>query len=129
MTDRMFSQLSRRERQIMEAVYMLGAGTAADIRAQLPEDVSDASVRKLVRILESKGHLEHARRGREHVYRPTVPRGRVQRQAASDLLRTLFRGSLSAAVSALLDASDGELSDDEAAAIRRLIDEAEARGD
>jgi len=128
MTEQMFSTLSRRERQIMEAVYMLGAATAADIRAHLPEEVSDASVRKLVRILEHKGHLEHERRGREHVYRPTVPRGRAQRQAAGDLLRTLFRGSLSAAVSALLAASDQELTDDEAAAIRRLIDEAEARG-
>ena len=128
MTERVFSDLSRRERQIMEAVYMLGAATAADIRAHLPQDVSDASVRKLVRILEGKGHLEHERRGREHVYRPTVPRGRAQRQVARDLLRTLFGGSLSAAVSALLDASDRDLSDDEAAAIRRLIDEAEARG-
>lgn len=68
------------------------------------------------------------RRGREHVYLPTVPRRRIQRQAAGDLLRTLFQGPLSAAVSALLDAKEGELDDAEAARLRRLIDEAEAEG-
>jgi predicted transcriptional regulator len=94
----------------------------------MPEDVSDASLRKLVRVLEAKGHLEHVRRGREHVYLPTVPRRRVQRQAAGDLLRTFFQGSVSAAVSALLDAREGELDDEEAARLRRLIDEAETEG-
>ena len=62
------------------------------------------------------------------MYRPTVPRGHAQRQAAGDLLRTLFQGSVSSAVSALLDAAKDGLSDEEAAAIRRLIDEAEAQG-
>ncbi|MCP4571383.1 MAG: BlaI/MecI/CopY family transcriptional regulator [bacterium] len=128
MTDKMLSQLSRRERQIMEVVYMLGRASAADILTHMPEDVSDASLRKLVRVLETKGHLEHVRRGREHIYLPTIPRRRIQRQAADDLLRTLFQGSLSAAVSALLDAKAGELDDEEAARLRRLIDEAEAEG-
>jgi BlaI family penicillinase repressor len=128
MTGQIFMRLSRRERQIMDVVYMLGSATASEIHAHLAPEISDASLRKLVRILEAKGHLGHERRGRQHVYRPTVPPDEMRSQVARHLLRTLFQGSVSEAVSALLDASEGELSDDDVQQIRRLIDEAEAEG-
>lgn len=128
MTDKMLQKLSRLERQIMEIIYMLESATAGDILEHMPSETTDASLRKLVRILEGKGFLVHERKGREYVYRPTVARCRVQKQAARDLLRTLFQGSVSSAVSALLDASQGELDEEEAVRIRALIDEAEAQG-
>ncbi len=128
MSDDILPGLSRRERQIMEIVFMLGKATAAEILAHMPDDVSDGSLRKLVRVLESKGHLNHERRGREHVYLPTVRREQVQRQAARNLVRTFFQGSVGDAVSALLDANQGRLDDEQAAEIRRLIDETEKEG-
>ena len=128
MTDETLRELSRRERQIMEIVFMLGEATAGQILQHMPDDTSDGSLRKLVRILEGKGYLTHDRAGREHVYRPTLEPDRVQRQAAGNMLRTLFRGSLRDAVSALLDAKQGKLSEKQAAEIRRLIDAAEKEG-
>ena len=52
----------------------------------------------------------------------------VKTEAARHLLQTLFRGSVSDAVTALLDASDRQLTDADAAEIRRLIAQAEAEG-
>jgi BlaI family penicillinase repressor len=123
-----YLHLTRRERQIMDVIYMLGRATAAEIHARMPDHISDASLRKLVRILEGKGFLTHEREGREHVYRPTVPREKIRTEAAQHLLQTMFQGSVSAAVSALIDASDAPLSDEDAAELRRLIDEAEMEG-
>jgi predicted transcriptional regulator len=112
----------------MDVVYMLGKATAAEIHANMPDPVSDASLRKLVRILEAKGYLTHKRQGRQYLYRPTVPREKVREKAVQHLLQTLFGGSVSDAVSALLGSSPGQLSDADAAEIRRLIDEAEGEG-
>ncbi|MBC8367720.1 BlaI/MecI/CopY family transcriptional regulator, partial [bacterium] len=50
-------ELSKRERQIMDIIYMLGEATAAEILEYLPEEVGDASARKLIRIVEQKGYL------------------------------------------------------------------------
>lgn len=128
MNNNIILNLSRRERQIMDVVYMLEKATAGQIHAQMPDPVSDASLRKLVRVLEAKGFLSHEKMGREYLYRPTVPREKVRTEAAQHLLKTLFRGSVSAAVSALLNASEEPLSDEDTAALRSLIDQAEDEG-
>ena len=100
--------LSRRERQIMDVVYRLGAATAAQIREQLPEPPHAAAVRTMLRILEAKGELRHSKDGARHVYAPTTPRTVAQRSAVKHLISTFFNGSRAAAVAALLD--DGERS-------------------
>ena len=128
MSDNIILNLSKRERQIMDVVYMLGEATAGQIHAQMPGPVSEASLRKLVRVLEAKGLLSHGKKGREYLYRPTVPREKVRTEAAQHLLKTLFRGSVSAAVSALLDVAEEPLSDEDTAALRALIDQAEEEG-
>ncbi len=60
-------KLSRRESQIMNAVYRRGRATAKEIRASLPDPPTNSSVRVLLRILEEKGHLKHERDGRRYV--------------------------------------------------------------
>ena len=67
--------------------------------------------------------------GTRHVYAPTVPRDSARRSALRHLLGTFFGGSATAAVAALLDASDRALSDDERAELVALIDASRARGD
>jgi predicted transcriptional regulator len=120
--------LSRRERQIMDVIYMLGEATATDVIKNLPERVSDDSVRKLIRILEEKGHLGHRKAGRRYVYEPTIPAEAASRQAMKHLLKTFFHGSVPKAVSTLLDATGDQLTDEEIAAITAMIRATEKRG-
>ncbi len=98
--------LSRRERQIMDAVYRMGSATAREIRDALPEPPHAAAVRTMLRILESKGHLKHTADGPRHVYQPTTPRNVAQKSAMRHLVSTFFNGSRAAAMAALFD--DGE---------------------
>jgi predicted transcriptional regulator len=119
--------LSRRERQILDVLYRLGRGSAGDVRAHLPDAPTETAVRTLLRILEDKGHVRHARDGARNVYSPTVPREAAQRSAIRHLLGTLFGGSATAAMAALLDVSERDLSADERRELVTLIESARAR--
>lgn len=119
--------LSRRERQIMDIVYQSERASAADVRAALPDPPSYSSVRALLGILESKGHLKHVKDGARYVYLPTRARQSAARSAVAQVMRTFFAGSVEQAVAALLSASDAPLSDDEHARLLALIDEAKEK--
>jgi predicted transcriptional regulator len=123
-----FLYLSKRERQILDVVYALGEASAAEIVARMPEEAGDASVRKLVRILEEKGFLAHARRGREHLYRPTIPHGRASRSALRHVVEVFFGGSAAKAAAALLDPKQRRLSAAERRTLEQLIDKASEEG-
>ena len=75
-----------------------------------------------------KGHLVREKRGREYVYRPTVPRSDASRAAAVHLVETFFEGSAPKAVAALLDVSKDRLSDDDMARLGELIEQAAREG-
>jgi len=119
--------LSRRERQIMDVVYRLGEATAAQVRDGLPEPVGDASVRKLIRILEQKGHLRHRKAGRCHVYIPTVPRAEASHRATRHLLETFFAGSAPRAVAAILDVTRTRMNEADLGDLLERVRRAEAR--
>jgi BlaI family transcriptional regulator, penicillinase repressor len=120
--------LSRRERQIMDVVYQLGAATAAEVQERLPDPPSYSAVRATMRILEEKGHLHHSEDGPRYVYAPTVEREAASRSAVRHLLSTFFDGSVEQAMTALLDATDRKLSRDEVDRIARIIEQRKKEG-
>jgi len=123
-----FDQLSRRERQIMEAIYRAGQATATEVLESLPDPPSYSTVSALLRILETKGHLRHVADGTRYVFLPVVAPDRARRSAIQSLLETFFDGSREKAVAALLDASRSELSDTELDRISQLIENAREEG-
>lgn len=120
--------LSKRERQIMDVVYMLGEATATDILEHLPQKAGEASIRKLIRVVEAKGYLTHRREGPRYVYQPTIPSDVASRHALRHTLKTFFRGSAPKIVSALLALKEGGLSEDEITEILALIRQAKEKG-
>ena len=107
------NQLSRRERQIMDVLYRLGEGGAAEIVDHLADRPAYNSVRVTLGILERKGVVRHRREGTRYVYSPTVPAEKARESESRRLVRTFFRGSPSKAVLTLLDSSSTRLSADE----------------
>jgi predicted transcriptional regulator len=122
------ASLSRRERQIMDAIYQMGEATAQDVLDRLPEPPSYSAVRALLRILEDKGHVRHRRDGQRYVYAPMVPRDRARVSALRQLVRTFFDGSPGAAAAALLDLSRDDLTDAELAKLETLVERARKEG-
>jgi predicted transcriptional regulator len=122
------SELSRRERQIMDVVYQRGHATAAEVQAGLPKAPGNSAVRALLAILVNKGELQITEEGPRYVYRPTRPRDEAGRTAMHRVVDTFFRGSVESAVAALLDASDAKLSDAEIARLKSLIEQTRKEG-
>lgn len=116
--------LTKRERQIMDALYRQGRATAQDILAALPGSPSYSTVRTQLRVLESKGHVTHEADGLRYVYAPTVPRHAARRSALKHMVDTFFDGSSAKAVAALLGSDGARLSPDELDRIERLVQRA-----
>lgn len=95
--------LTERETQIMDALWRLAPATAEQIRAKLPDEPHDSTVRTLLRVLEGKGLVTHRIRGKTFVYRASSPRENVQRKALRGLLTRLFGGSAEDLVLRLLE--------------------------
>ena len=119
------SHLSRREREIMDIVYAREQATAAAIREAMHNAPSPATVRKLVQILENKGHLKHVKAGREHVYQPLKTKRSAARRAMQGLLDTFFGGSLRDAIASHLTGTAGGLPKDELKEIAQMIRDAQ----
>ena len=120
--------LSRRERQIMDFLFRVGRGTAADVLGGIPDAPSYSAVRAMLRILEEKGHVRHEEEGRAYVYLPTTRKETARRSALQHMVRTFFDGSADEAMAALLDMKGARMSTAELARIERLIDQAKGEG-
>ena len=125
--DLLTTQLSRRERQIMDVVYRVGKVTAAEVLAELPDPPSYSAVRAMLRLLEEKGHIRHEQDGPRYVFMPTVNREKARKSAMKHLVRTFFDGSTEDAVAALLQ-NDAGMSDVELERLSKLIDSAKKEG-
>ena len=121
--------LSRRERQIMDILYRRGRAAAADVRADLPGEPSDSTVRTQLRILEDKGHVRHEEEGLRYVYLPATPRQTARRKALRHLVETFFDGSTEQAVGALLGGETRKLTDEELDRIAELVERARKEKD
>ena len=120
--------LTRRERQIMEAVYRSGKASAVEVDDQLPDKPNNATVRTLLGVLEEKGFLRHETVKGKYIYYPTIPLHQAQRTALNQVLETFFQGSEARAVISILKKSDAELTDEDAEAIIDLITKSRKEG-
>lgn len=119
--------LSRRERQILDALHAKEVASVAEIRAAIPNPPGYSAVRALLRILEEKGHVRHRADGARYVYSPCLSRKSASRSALKRILSTFFGGSLNHAVAALLDASDKKLSETELKKLQKIIKQADRK--
>lgn len=122
---RSLQELGKRERQIAELVYQLGEASVAELIGEMPDPPSYSTVRAMMGRLVAKGILKFRQDGKRYIYRPAVPRDRASRSAMRKLLSTFFAGQPSEAMAALLDVSGKELSGEDLARMKRLIDQAE----
>lgn len=96
-------KLTRREREIMDALFALPDGASAeDVRERLTDAPSYSAVRAMLVRLEAKGFVRHREEGLRYVYVPTKSRVSAQRTALDKLVQVFFGGSPRETVTALL---------------------------
>jgi predicted transcriptional regulator len=113
--------LTRREREIMNAVFALGnRATAEAIRARLTDPPSDSSVRVMLARLEKKGYVRHQQDGPRYVYSATTSPAVAKRSALQQYIQTFFNGSLRQMMTALV--AEGSWSDEDLDSLRAELD-------
>jgi predicted transcriptional regulator len=89
------ASLTRREREIMDAVFALGNRASAEqIRARLTNPPTYSAVRTMLARLEKKGCLKHQYDGPRYIYSASVSPSAARRTAVLRLVQTFFGGSL-----------------------------------
>lgn len=122
------SELSRRERQIMDAVYALGEATVNQVVEAIPSAPTPMAVRRMMHILEEKGHLRRRENGREVIYAPRQEKTKAGRQAFDQVLETFFGGSLEEALAAHLHSRKDQVPPEVRERLIALIQQAEKEG-
>src|ERR1700761_9251035 len=117
---------SRRERQIMDALFGLGRATAAQIHQAIADPPSYTAVRTQLTILEKKGHVRHDSDGVRYVYEPVAARADAGKSAIQTLKKAFFDNSAERLVAALLTEED--IAPDELDRLARMIDQARKEG-
>ncbi|HEX3927349.1 MAG TPA: BlaI/MecI/CopY family transcriptional regulator [Gemmatimonadales bacterium] len=122
------TELSRRERQVMDILYRRGEATVTEIMGDLPDPPTYSAVRSILRILGEKELIRHTEDGPRYIYRPATPATAARDDALEQVVRTYFAGSTEQAVTALLRLADSDLSEAEVARLRDRIGAARRKG-
>ncbi len=118
---RRHEHLTRREREIVNALFALGnRASADDIRGRLFDPPSDSSVRVMLARLEKKGVLRHQVDGQKFVYSATISPATAKKTALQQVVHTFFGGSLTQMMTALV--ADASFSEDELDALKAEIE-------
>jgi predicted transcriptional regulator len=120
--------LSRRERQIMDALYRFGKASAAEIHDEIPDPPSNTAVRTLLTILQDKGHVRFQKDGARYIYEPVVPREQMAKSVISKVVDNFFGGSIERVVATLVDDEESQLSDDDLTRLSAIIEQARKQG-
>ena len=121
------------ELRILQVLWERGQATVREVHEALEAGADQGqatgytTVLKQMQILLEKGLVERDESRRTHVYAPARSQDATQRQLLRHLLDRAFSGSAGSLALAAL--SDRRATPEEAEAIRRLLDEAEAARD
>jgi predicted transcriptional regulator len=111
----------------MEVFWQRGPSTVQQILDELPGDKPLAynSVLTIIRILEKKGYVAHAKGsdGRAYVYAPLIERSQATRSEVRHLVQRLFQNSHELLVLNILE--DSGLSEDELQRLKKYLKERE----
>ena len=122
------AELSRRERQIMDAVYALGGATVNQVAERIPDAPTPMAVRRMMHILEGKSYLKRRKKGREVVYLPCEEKAKAGDTALRRVLETFFGGSLEDALANHLVGRKDGVSSEERDRLVALIEKTKKEG-
>ena len=112
--------------QIMKILWSSGPLGVAEVHGQLQgEPLAYTTVATMLRKMEVRQLVRHRQDGRRFVYEAMVDSQEVTRSMATDLVDRLFAGSLTDAMSHLLETRD--VSRRELARLEQLIEERKRR--
>lgn len=105
-------QLTKAEEEVMHILWQLQKCNVASIIKELPEPKpAYNTVSTIVRILESKGFVDHEQEGKGYLYFPTLKKSDYSNQSINKLVDGYFQGSFKSMVSFFMKKNDMSLSE------------------
>lgn len=105
-------QLTKAEEEVMQILWQLQKCNVAAIIKELPEPKpAYNTVSTIVRILESKGFVDHEQEGKGYLYFPILKKSDYSNQSINKLVDGYFQGSFKSMVSFFMKKNDMSLSD------------------
>jgi BlaI family transcriptional regulator, penicillinase repressor len=93
-------ELTKAEDQVMQILWNIQKGFVKDIIEQMPSPKpAYNTVSTIVRILETKGFVDHKAYGKTHEYYPIVSREKYTKFYLNNLIKGYFNGSFQNLVS------------------------------
>lgn len=117
--------LTEAELRIMNVLWDKGPGTVHEVLQALPERPALAynSVLTIIRILETKGYVQHVKDKRAHVYMAKVDRKDATRFEVSHLVSRFFGNSPEKLLLNILE--DQSIDAEELARLKQLLERSE----
>jgi predicted transcriptional regulator len=122
------SDITKREREILDILFARGKASAAEVLDDLRDPPSYSAVRTLLHRLEQKGFVAHVEDKRTYIYAPVMARDEARENAITHLLKTFFNNSTESAVAALLTRRGKKPSAQELERVKKLVEDARKRG-
>jgi len=116
--------LAQREQQALDMLYKHGPSTASQLQEYINDDLSNATVRTILRILEKKGFVKHFSEGKRFIYQPTEKKSTAAKGVFDKLVDTFFSGSASDAVATFIDKESKNLAVEDFDELIQLINKA-----
>ncbi len=107
----------------MDVIFAHQGATVQQICEELPDPPTPMAVRRMLAILQEKGHLKRKKQGREFVYLPRVSKERAGVKALRNVLATFFGGSVEAALATHFEKPGSEVTNEELERLAKLINE------
>jgi predicted transcriptional regulator len=105
-------QLTKAEEEVMIVLWELEKCNVASIIEKLPDPKpAYNTVSTIVRILESKGFVDHEQLGKGYLYFPLVMKSDYSNQSINKLVDGYFHGSFKSMVSFFMKKNDMSLSE------------------
>jgi predicted transcriptional regulator len=116
------------ELEILDILWERKKATVREVFEELSKrkNTTYTTVLKFMQIMQSKGLVVRDEQDKAHIYRPGVSQRKTQSKLVGSLLEKAFRGSALSLVQHVLEAKPA--TSDELAAIRKMIDDVEAKG-
>lgn len=106
-------EITKAQEEILKALWQINNGAVSDVLDILKEPKpAYNTVATVIKVLESKGYIDHKTYGKTNVYYPVITKSEYAQHLIKDTFKGLFNGSLNQMMSCFVknkDVSIGEL--------------------
>ena len=93
-------ELTKAEEQVMQILWEIGKGVVKDIIEKMPKPhPAYNTISTIVRILETKGFVDHKAYGKTHEYFPIISKEKYTKFYLNNMIKGYFGGSFNNLIS------------------------------